>query len=89
MNINKATSLLLIMMFLFSCKTTKQKKAEIQEPVKIKDGTGKIQWGDGSLKGEGSFANFLKEGKWILYHKRTGEVLARGEYHNDKQTGIW
>ena len=54
-----------------------------------KNGLGKIYWEDKSLKGQGNVTNGVKTGKWILYHKGSGEKLAEGEYVNDKQQGFW
>lgn len=54
-----------------------------------KNGLVKIYWEDKSLKGQGNVINGVKTGRWILYHKGSGEKLAEGEYVNDKQQGFW
>jgi len=53
------------------------------------NGLVKIYWEDKSLKGQGNVINGVKTGRWILYHKGSGEKLAEGEYVNDKQQGFW
>jgi len=85
MNKKTALSLFVISLILFSCKTTKEKV----EKKRIKDGPGKIFWDDGSIKGKGTFKNYQKVNKWILFHKGTEKKLAEGQYINDKQDGKW
>jgi uncharacterized protein len=72
---------------LFSCSSTSDKKGGKDD--KIKEGPGKIFWDDGSVKGNGNYKNFQKDGKWTLFHKTTSEKLAEGNYLNDKQNGQW
>jgi uncharacterized protein len=79
-------ALILLTAILFSCSTTEKKVVKAE---KIKDGLGKIYWEDGSVKGEGIFKNFLKDGKWTLFQKQSTAKLAEGNYVNDKQNGPW
>ena len=84
----KILSLMLIAftLILFSCKSAEKKPAK---PKKVKDGIGTISWDDGSIKGKGNFKNYIKDGKWTLYYKGSGEKLAQGNYVNDKQEDAW
>ncbi len=81
-----AVAFLLISATLFACSSAEKK---IVKAEKVKDGPGKIFWDDGSLKGQGNFKNFQKDGKWILYPKGSQVKLAEGTYVNDKQNGPW
>lgn len=87
MKLKKVLVLFCIMALFAACSST-EKKGQSQTQT-TKNGPGKIYWDDKSLKGEGNFTNGIKTGKWILYHKGTGEKLAEGQYVDDKQQGFW
>jgi len=85
---NKAVlaSIAIFAAVLVSCGTTEKKP---QKADKIKDGIGKTYWDDGSVRGEGNFKNFQKDGKWTLFQKGSTAKLAEGNYANDNQNGPW
>lgn len=87
MKFKRVFALLAIVSLFTACSST-DKKGQTNA-ASTKNGPGKIYWDDKSLKGEGNFTNGVKTGKWILYHKGTGEKLAEGEYVDDKQQGFW
>jgi uncharacterized protein len=81
-----SVAFILISVILFACSSAEKK---VDKAEKVKDGPGKIFWDDGSLRGEGIFKNFQKDGKWTLYPKGSSAKLAEGNYINDKQNGPW
>jgi uncharacterized protein len=86
---NLCISLIILSVFLAACSSAEKKTDKAVKSDKMKDGPGKIYWDDKSLKGEGNFKNFQKDGKWTLYHKGIKAKLAEGNYLNDTQSGLW
>jgi uncharacterized protein len=81
--------ILMISVLFYACSTTEKKPDKDVKSDKVKDGPGKIYWDDKSVKGEGNFKNFQKDGKWTLYHKGLHAKQAEGNYANDSMNGPW